>query len=341
MYDFSEQHLAEAPERTAPQPPPDRLRPRLTPTDVLALQRAGVGNQHLSRAVLARVGTGPRTARKAHTDIDELLPKANVTQSAELMKIRNAHLKPNGERDFAGNLSVAEEAVLAPLKAAIDATPVVVPLPPPSAKKKGHAKGKTSPIDAALEVLKTGGQVESLAQAFLVAKLNTVGKRDIWITDGTTLDTVETGALAQGYTKFQHVKWHVRPTDPAVATAAVGKPWAERAWCNIFMNTVGHPSEAELRADIQRFLSEKGFKPVDVGGPAVVVALGLTNHDEAQLTAALNLWHPGIALDKTKRGQFRVDQPHPQVDNPHHSKLPHIHLQPVGAEQTTILFGVK
>lgn len=339
MYHSLENRIAEDRERPAPRPPADRVQAALTPANVLALQRAGAGNQHIARAVLARVA---RPLRKAHGDIDTLLPQANVDQSAQLMAIRNAHLKDHGQRNTSGNLTTAEEALLAQLEQAILANPVVVPAPPVTTGKKPHVKGKVNPIDDALTVLKTGGRVESLAQAFLVAKLNTVGKRDLWIADGTTLDTVKTGALAQGYTQFEHVEWKLDAQPGAAAReAAQGKSWMATNWCTISLNKVGHASENELRADIQTFLTDRGFKAIDIGGPAVVVALGLTNSNKAELKAALKTWHPGIALDKTKRGQFRVDEPHPQVDNAHHSKHRHIHLQPPGGEQTTILFDVR
>jgi hypothetical protein len=178
--------------------------------------------------------------------------------------------------------------------------------------------------NAAMELVNGGGgTAPTLAVAMLAAKLNRRGKMDLRIRNGTTRPAVRAAALADGYRLFAHAAYtEVAAADPD-----------ERV---IALDTPTHPNRELFDTHIKTWLADHSFTTYEGANGDIRVYTDAT-HSVAKLQTALAAWHPGIASDKTEPGQFREDDPHPNVDNETHNSHAHTHLQAPGCMQTTIV----
>jgi hypothetical protein len=308
-------------------------RPEPAVSALLRLQREA-GNQ-AAAAMVARLRTGavarPALQRtvKANVALNKLAKLIQNAQAVsatndagEIMDLRLAIEQAKAEHGKGGGdlpITAQQETQLNAIETRIiQAAPVGVNMAQVIADTTtGAARDAQAIVDAG------GGRAASLPLAMLVAKMNRNRKMDIEIEGGTTRPAVRAAALADGYRLFAHVHYTQTPdaNDPAQITVALNNP--------------AHPFATEFDTHMRSHLADAGFAPYK-GWDDIVVYTD-DEHTVGALTTAINAWHPGIASDKTQPGEFREDDPHPQVANAVHNSRAHTHMQAPGCLQTTIL----
>jgi hypothetical protein len=300
---------------------------------MLDLQRT-IGNLATSR-VLRRVTPGSTpagsiqrmTANSALTLIAKMTQHARAVSNfgearklldmrAEVEEIKAAGGSEGGNRDIGTNLEWRLDAV----------RNYFINNAPPGVNMEQQINNTTKDeYNAAMELVNAGGgTAPTLGVAMLAAKLNRHKKMDLRIRDGTTRQAVRAAALADGYRLFAHAAY----TEVADATDP-----DERV---IALDTPTHPNRTLFDTHIKTWLADHSFPTYDGENGDIRVYTDPT-HPLASLQRALADWHPGIASDKTDSGQFREDDPHPNVANQTHNSHAHTHLQAPGCMQTTIV----
>jgi hypothetical protein len=325
--------LADRPPAVAQPVPAVALRSKRAAEAVLALQRT-VGNQgtgrllgHLTRGPTPVVTIQRIKANAALSLIAQMVQHAKAVSASnearELLDIRAAVESIKSE----GGKTGGDTQIGAVLDNRLDAVRTLLIQSAPPGENMAERINRTSKdnYNAAMELVNAGhGVASSLAVAMLAAKLNRRAKMDLTIRGGTTRDAVRAAAVADGYRLFAHAAYTQAPdaNDAAERIIALDNP--------------AHPNRGEFDEHIKVWLAEHSFTTYDTGNGDIRVYTDDT-HTIAKLTRALSAWHPGIASDKTDAGQFREDDPHPNVANQTHNSRPHTHLQAPGCMQTTIV----